>query len=82
VRVTYLKGDDANQDATDEEDERDDEPDDAPHFFFFFEICEKRVLAISTHSLKIKRYWVHLVKGNSHRSSRRLMHQKHLLSGR
>lgn len=54
MRATYLEGDEANQDATDEEDERDDEPDDAPHFFF--EICEKRVPAISTHSLKIKRY--------------------------
>lgn len=31
---------------------------------------------------QIKRYWADLVKGNSHRSSRRLMHQKHLLSGR
>jgi hypothetical protein len=31
TRVTYLKGDDANQDAKDEEDERDDEPNDAPH---------------------------------------------------
>jgi hypothetical protein len=31
MRVTYLKGDDANHDAKDEEDERDDEPNDAPH---------------------------------------------------
>jgi hypothetical protein len=34
LRVAYLKGDDADQDARDEEDERDDEPDDTPHFCF------------------------------------------------
>ena len=39
VRVAYLKGDEADQDATDEEDERDDEPYDTPHFFG--NLCEK-----------------------------------------
>jgi hypothetical protein len=34
VRVAYLKGDEADQDATDEKDERDDEPDDTPHLCF------------------------------------------------
>ena len=34
VRVAYLKGDDADQDARDEKDESDDEPDDTPHFVF------------------------------------------------
>ena len=33
MRVTYLKGDDADQDARDKEDECDDEPDDTPHYF-------------------------------------------------
>jgi len=33
VRITYLKRDDADQDATDEENECDDKPDDTPHFF-------------------------------------------------
>jgi hypothetical protein len=33
VRITYLKRDDADQDATDEKSECDDEPDDTPHFF-------------------------------------------------
>jgi hypothetical protein len=45
---TYLEGYDADQDAKDEEDERNDEPDDTPHF----EICEERVSAIRTYSLK------------------------------
>lgn len=35
VRITYLKGDDANQDAEDEKDERDDEPDHTPHCLKF-----------------------------------------------
>ena len=81
MRVAYLEGDDADQDAGDEEDEGDDEPDDTPHFGFFLKFVKEG--ASDQHVLaQIKRYWAYLVKGNSHRSSRRLMHQKHLLSGR
>jgi hypothetical protein len=53
-----------------------------PHTNFFFENVKEGASADEYVVALIKHYWAHLVKGNSHRSSRRLMHQKHLLSGR
>lgn len=35
MRAAYLKGDEADQDATNEKYERDDQPDDTPHFCFW-----------------------------------------------
>jgi hypothetical protein len=54
VRVAYLKGDNADQDATYEEDERDDEPDDTPNYCFLKFVKEG---ASDQHVLaQIKRY--------------------------